>query len=154
MKLTRRQDDLGQRFHLNPLNRLREEIDRVFSSPLAGYFPSSELFDGWTPSVDLYEDKNQIVVKAELPGMKKENIEVSLHGEMLTIAGERKHEEESHEGDRYRSERYFGRFHRSITLPRAVDGNQVKATYKDGVLTITLAKTEEAKRKEIDVKVI
>jgi len=110
-------------------------------------------FGGWTPAIDLYEDKDHITIKAELAGMKKEDIEVTLHEGTLNIAGERKTEKRVEEPGLCRSERYFGRFQRAITLPAPVDGTKVKADYKEGVLTVTLPKTEEAKPKQIDVMV-
>jgi HSP20 family protein len=134
------------------LNRIRSEIDRIFDDPLSLVTAPTGFFEGWTPAVDIYEDNDKFVVKAELPGMKKEEISVSLHGNTLTISGERKQEEQKKEGESYRSERFFGRFQRSITLPAPVDMNKIEASYKDGVLNITLPKSEEAKPKQIQVK--
>jgi HSP20 family protein len=134
------------------LNRLRREIDRLLEDPFNLLVPSTSFFEGWTPAVDIYEDKDKYVVKAELPGMRKEDIQVSLDGNTLTISGERKHEEEKKEGETYRSERYFGRFQRSVTLPAQVQANKVEANYKDGVLSVTVPKAEEAKPKQIQVK--
>jgi HSP20 family protein len=85
--------------------------------------------------------------------MKKENIDVSIHENNLVLSGERKCEEESKEGEFYRCERYYGRFHRSIALPFAVDPSKVQATYRDGILRVTLPKSEAAKPKQIEVKV-
>jgi HSP20 family protein len=135
------------------LSDLREEIDRLFEAPLAEWARTPSLFGGWTPAIDLIENKDNIVVKAELPGMRKEDIEVTLHEGTLNIAGERKSEKKVEEAGLYRSERFFGRFQRAITLPAAVAGDKVKADYKDGILTITLPKTEEAKPKQIDVSI-
>jgi len=135
------------------LTDLRDEIDRLFETPLAEVARSAQLFSGWTPAMDLYEDKDSLIVKLELPGMKREDIDVSLHEGCLSISGERKSEEKHAEADMYRAERFFGRFQRTVTLPTPVAGDRVKAQYKDGVLTITLPKTEEAKRKRIDVNV-
>lgn len=134
------------------LNRLRREIDRLFQEPFSFLAPSTSFFEGWTPAVDVYEDQDKYTVKAELPGMKKEDIGVSLDGDTLTISGERKQEEEKKEGGGYRSERFFGRFQRSITLPAKVQANKIEAAYKDGVLTVTVPKAEEAKPKQIQVK--
>lgn len=114
--------------------------------------PSPSLFGGWEPNIDVYDDKDKITVKAEVPGMKKEDIEVSVEGNVLTIAGERKEEHEEHKGEAFRSERYFGRFERSVSLSEAVDPGKVQANYKDGVLTITLPKSEQQKAKQIEVK--
>jgi HSP20 family protein len=135
------------------LSSLRDELDRLFDSPWTELARTSQLLSGWTPALDLYEDKDNFVVKAELPGMKREDLEVSLHEGSLSISGERKSEEKHAEAEVYRTERFFGRFQRTVTLPTAVAADKVKAAYKDGVLTITLPKTEEAKPKHIGVNV-
>jgi HSP20 family protein len=135
------------------LTDLRDEIDRLFESPLAEMARTSNLLSGWTPALDLYEDKDNLFVKVELPGMKREDIEVSLHEGSLSISGERRSEEKHEDADVYRAERFFGRFQRTVTLPTPVAADKVKAQYKDGILTITLPKTEEAKPKHIDVNV-
>jgi HSP20 family protein len=132
-------------------NRLRREIDRLFEEPFDLFTPTT-FFEGWVPAVDIYEDKDKITVQAALPGMKKDQIDVSLHRDTLTISGERKQESEEKDCDVCRSERYFGRFQRSITLPQPVDQNKIDAQYKDGVLTITCQKSEEAKRRQIEIK--
>ena len=134
------------------LSDLRDEIDRLFESPLSELTRTSQLLSGWTPALDVHEDKNNFIVKAELPGMKKEDIEVSLHDGTLSISGERKSETKHEDAEVYRAERFF-RFQRTVALPAAVAADKVKAAYKDGVLTITLPKTEEAKPKHIDVSV-
>lgn len=135
------------------LSDLRDEIDRLFESPLTELTRTSNLLSGWTPALDVYEDKDNYTVKAELPGMKKEDIEVSLHEGSLSISGERKSESKHEDAEVYRAERFFGRFQRTVSLPSAVAADKVKAAYKDGLLTITLPKTEEAKPKHIDVAV-
>jgi len=135
------------------LTDLRDEIDRLFESPLAELARTSQILSGWTPALDLYEDKENFVVKVELPGMKREDIEVSLHEGSLSLSGERKSEEKYADAEVYRTERFFGRFQRTVTLPTPVAAEKVKAAYKDGVLTITLPKTEEAKPKQIEVNV-
>jgi HSP20 family protein len=132
---------------------LRNDIDRLFESPLFELPAGSQLLSVWNPAVDLYEDKDNVIVKAELPGMKKEEIEVSLHDGVLTLSGERKSEEKFENAETYRAERYVGRFQRSLTLPSPVSADKVKAQYKDGILTVTLPKTEEAKPKQIEVNV-
>jgi HSP20 family protein len=132
-------------------SNLRDEINRLFESPFGDTGRESEFF-GWAPAVDMYEDKDHLVVKAELPGMKKEDIDISLHQGSLIISGERKVETNEGEGESSRSERFFGRFQRALELPKPVDGNKVTATYKDGILTVQLPKTEESKPKQITVK--
>ncbi|MDE3098104.1 MAG: Hsp20/alpha crystallin family protein [Verrucomicrobiota bacterium] len=134
---------------LGRLTDLRDEIDRLFDAPLAR---TSE-FLGWTPAFDVYEDKDNFIVKAELPGMKREDINVSLHDGSLIISGERKSEMKSEGAEVYRAERYFGRFQRAVSLPATVAADKVKAQYKDGVLTVTLPKSEEAKPRQIEVNV-
>jgi HSP20 family protein len=143
--------DLTNWGSFDQLTNLREEINRLFDLPYGDTGRESEFF-GWAPPLDLFEDKNSFVVKAELPGMKKEEIEISLHQGSLVISGERKFETEEGNGDASRSERYFGRFQRALELPKPVNPNEVIANYKDGILTVTLAKTEESKPKQITVK--
>jgi HSP20 family protein len=135
------------------LTDLRDEIDRLFEAPLAGFARTSQLLSGWTPAVDLYEDKDNVYVKAEMPGMKRQDVDVSLHDGTLSISGERKGESKHEGAEVYRAERFFGRFQRTVTLPSPVAEDKVKAEYKDGILSITLPKTEEAKPKRIDVNV-
>lgn len=136
---------------LDRWSTLRDELDSLFEMPLwSGFGRQSQLFSGWTPALDVYQNNDNIVTMIELPGMKKEDIEISLHDGMLTISGERK--AESAEGDKgERSERYIGKFRRSITLPARIDASKVAASYKDGILTVTLPKAEEAKPKQIQV---
>ena len=110
----------------------------------------SQLFSGWTPALDLYQNNDNIVAVVELPGMRKEDIEISLQDGTLIISGERK-EERTEENGATRTERATGKFRRSITLPTRVDVNKVSATYKDGILTVTLPKAEEAKPKQIQI---
>ena len=108
------------------------------------------MFSGWTPALDLYQNNDNVVAIVELPGMRKEEIEISLQDGTLTISGERK-EEAGQENGATRTERCTGKFRRSITLPTRVDVNKVSATYKDGILTVTLPKAEEAKPKQIQI---
>jgi HSP20 family protein len=142
----------GQLSPFNELNRIRNQILRMFEDPFGMASTASSFFEGWNPAVDIYEDKDKVTVRAELPGMKKEDIDVTIVGDTLTLSGERKHEETQGEGENYRSERYLGRFQRSITLPTEVDPNKVEATYRDGLLSISLQKSEQARRKQIEIK--
>ncbi len=107
----------------------------------------------WAPSCDIYETDNEIVVKVELPEVKKENIKVSLENNVLMIRGERKFEEETKKENYHRIERSYGDFVRSFTLPSFADPNKINAEYKDGVLRVTIAKREESKPKQVEVKV-
>jgi HSP20 family protein len=131
------------------LASLQDEVNRLFDFS----FPSRDtgLFSGWSPALDLYDQKDDFVVTVELPGMKKEDIQISLHDGVLTVSGERKHEFEGESGKTFRSERYFGKFQRSLTLPALVDSGKVSASYKDGILSVTLPKAEEAKPRQITV---
>jgi len=135
------------------LFNLRDELDRLFEGPFGDSGASSQLLSVWNPAVDLYEDKDNVFVKAELPGMKKEDIQVSLHAGVLSISGERKDEEKHGSADTYRVERFVGRFHRTITLPSQVKSDHIAAQYKDGILTVTLPKAEEAKPRQIEINV-
>ncbi|CAN5729752.1 Hsp20/alpha crystallin family protein [soil metagenome] len=132
---------------------LRDEMNSLFEAPMwSNTMRQSQLFNGWTPALDLYQTNDDLVAVVEVPGMRKEDIELSLQDGMLTIGGERK--EETPEGDKTtRTERFVGKFRRSISLPTRVDANKVNATYKDGILTVTLPKAEEVKPKQIQVNV-
>jgi HSP20 family protein len=131
---------------------LRDELNMLFELPFGSNFgPQMQLFSGWTPALDLYQNNDNVVAVVELPGMRKEEIDIALHDGTLTVSGERKSEVGTADKAE-RSERYVGTFRRSITLPTRVDPNKVSATYKDGILTITLPKAEEAKPKQIQVK--
>ena len=107
----------------------------------------------WMPMVDVTETKDEIVVRAEVPGMTKEDISVTLQDNVLTLRGEKKQEKRELEAAFHRLERSYGSFVRSFTLPTLVQADKVKAAYKDGVLTITLPKAEEVKPKEISISV-
>jgi len=112
-----------------------------------------EEMDVRAPTVDVYEEKDDIVVKVELPGMDKNNIEVNLTDHTLTIKGEKKKEEEVKNENYYRTERSYGTFLRTLELPKDVHTDKVKAIFKNGILEVRMPKTEEAKAKEIKVKV-
>ena len=136
------------------LSTLRDEMNRLFDVSQPGFGGREDRLLGvWSPPLDVFQDKDHVFVKCELPGMKKEDIQISLHENTLTVSGERKQEREVREGDSYRSERFFGRFHRSVTLPVSVQTDHVTAQYKDGILNISLAKAEDAKPKHIEVQV-
>ncbi len=138
-----------------PLDRwssLRDDLNSLFELPFWSSFArQGQLFGGWSPALDLYQDKDNVVAVVELPGMKKEDIEISLREGTLTIGGERKGQTSNGEKAE-RTERYIGKFRRSITLPTGVDADKISASYRDGILTVTLPKAEEAKPKQIEVK--
>ena len=137
---------------LKELANLREEMDRMWNR-FFGEWPSREAFRGeWAPSVDVSETKENILVKAEVPGMNPKDIDISLANDILTIKGKKQQETEEKEENYHRIERSYGSFSRSIRLPRDVIGEKIKASYKNGVLTITLPKSEEAKEIKIQVE--
>lgn len=125
------------------LASLQDELDRLFESPLTG----------WAPALDVHEDADNFTIRAELPGLKREDINVSLQDGALVISGERKSEKVEEGVEIHRQERFYGKFQRALTLPAPVAADQVKAAYKDGVLTVTLPKAEGARPKHIDVSV-
>ncbi len=136
----------------NPIGTLAgleiDRLNRMFSTL------ETEAFDhAWVPAVDIYEtDTHEVVIKAELPDVRKEDIGVSVENNVLTLTGERKPEQSKREQFQ-RVERRFGSFSRSFTLPTSVDAGQIAASYKDGVLTIRLPRREEAKPRQITVNV-
>jgi HSP20 family protein len=132
-------------------SNLRDELNSFFDMPFSSNSGrTGQLFTGWSPALDLYESGDHFVAVVELPGMRKEDIDISLHDGALTISGERKRESNNGETAQ-RTERYVGTFRRSITLPTRVDAGKVSATYQDGILKVTLPKAEEAKPKQIKV---
>ncbi|MDH5364624.1 MAG: Hsp20/alpha crystallin family protein [Dehalococcoidia bacterium] len=141
---------------LREMERRMEETMRypltLIRRPLIWWrVPAAEL--GWTPGVELYEKDDKFVVRAELPGMKKEEFDISVLGNTLTIKGERKAESEVKDEDYYRCELCYGKFSRSVALPAAVEAKKVEANYENGILEVTLPKAEEAKPKKVEVKV-
>ena len=139
---------------------LRDRMDRLFGDfagrgwPTQGWPTEEGLTAGmWNPPVDVYETKDSIVLKADLPDVKKEEVDISVEGNILTLRGERKREKEVKEKDFYRMERSYGAFSRSFTLPGSVDADRIEADFAGGVLKVTLPKREESKPKQIKVKV-
>ena len=138
---------------LDRWSNLRDEINSLFETPVwANTMRQPQLFTGWTPALDLYQTNDDVVAVVELPGMRKEDIELSLQDGMLTISGERK-EDSPGDDKSARTERFVGKFCRSISLPTRVNSDSVNASYKDGILTVTLPKAEEVKPKQIQVNV-
>ena len=133
---------------------LRERMDRLFDDFSRGWPTEEGLTTGlWNPPVDVYETKESIVLKADLPEVSKDDVDISVQGNTLTIHGERKREKEVKEKDFYRMERSYGAFSRSFTLPGSVDADKIEADFSAGVLQLTLPKREESKPKQIKVKV-
>ena len=130
---------------------LQERINRIVADTGFSRFGSDEPMGSWAPQCDIYEDGESIVVKAELPGVDRNDIDVQVENNILTLRGERKREREVKTENVYRTERSFGIFSRSFTLPVTVDTEHIKAEYKDGVLHLTLPKVEEAKPRKVKV---
>ena len=135
------------------LSTFRREMDRLFER-FFGEFPSLELPGmACAPRLDVTETKDSLVVKAELPGLEAKDLDISVSGKTLTIKGEKKQEKEEKDEHHHLIERSYGAFSRMVELPTPVAPDKIKAAFKNGVLTITLPKTEEAKRKAISIKV-
>lgn len=107
----------------------------------------------WMPLTDIYEDKNDYKIKADLPGIKKDDVKISFSDSKLSISGERALEEESKDSKCHRIERTFGKYYRSFTLPKEIKEDKIKADFRDGQLTVTIPKAEEVKPKEIKIKI-
>jgi HSP20 family protein len=134
--------------------RMRREMDRLWDSFFEGGLRKrTEGAGEWLPSLDVAETKNEIVVKAEVAGMDPKDIDISLSDGVLTIKGEKKQEKEEKEADYHLTERSYGSFTRLVQLPKEVQSDKISASYKNGILKITLPKSEEAKKKEIKIKV-
>lgn len=134
---------------------LMNRYNRMFGSNWASEREGKDLFSrsDWAPAVDIKETAEAFTIDAELPGMSKDDVKVTVHDGVLTIEGERKHEEESTDKKQHRIERFYGSFMRRFTLPENVDENSVKASFKDGLLTLTLLKAEPKEPKAIEVDV-
>jgi HSP20 family protein len=134
------------------LRTLQEEVNRLFSTNLTRAFGDEGIGRGaWAPSVDIYENKDQIVLEAELPGMKQENFDLSVEKNVITLRGERKFEKTDETDNYHRVERSYGSFTRSFTLPQTVSAEGATAEYNNGVLRVTLPKREETKARRIQV---
>lgn len=147
---------LVRRRPFRDLVSIQDEVNRLYND-FFGRVPS--MFDTelsrseWTPSVDISETKDEIVVKTEVPGMNKDDIKITLQDNVLTLRGERKQEKEEKETNFHRMERCYGSFTRSFNLPTVVQADKIKATYKDGILNVTLPKAEEVKPKQIPIEI-
>lgn len=138
------------------LMNLQQRINKVFNETArSASGEGEERFDtgSWTPVVDIRETDNSYEIKADLPGVKKEDISIDIGDNTLTISGERKFEEQEKKKDYIRIERSYGSFSRSFALPQNVDSAKIKAKYKEGILDLTLPKKEEAKPKKINIDV-
>lgn len=133
--------------------RFQDAVSELFNR----FFEEADLGAGlegrtWWPMLDIAEREDELLIKAELPGMKSEDIDISVEGNMLTVSGEKTVTEEDKREDFYHTERRYGAFRRTITLPSTVDADNVQASYENGVLSIVVPKTEAAKPKKIKVQ--
>ena len=134
------------------LRTLQEEVNRLFSSNLTRGFGEEGIGRGaWNPSVDIYENKDQIVLEAELPGMKQDDFELTVENNVITLRGERQFEKKEDSDNYHRVERSYGSFTRSFTLPQTVSAEGATAEYTNGVLRVTLPKREETKARRIQI---
>jgi HSP20 family protein len=132
---------------------IHEGINRLFDDSLLRKYYDGDVFQGsWAPAIDMYETEESVVIKAELPGVSKKDIDIEVKENVLTLKGERTKDEEIKEENYHRVERYHGTFQRRFTLPAHVDSEKVKAKFTDGLLEITLPKVEAAKPKKIEVE--
>lgn len=134
------------------LRSLQDDMNRLFTSSLPRDLTREDMASGgWSPSVDIYENENEIILEAELPGMQREDFEVSIENNVITLKGKREFEKKE-EGDNYhRVERAYGSFTRSFSLPRTISAEETKADFKNGILKVSLPKREEARARRIEV---
>jgi HSP20 family protein len=134
------------------LRTLQEEVNRLFSTNLTRGFGEEGIGRGaWNPSVDIYENKDQIVLEAELPGMKRDDFELSVENNVITLRGERQFEKKEDSDNYHRVERSYGSFTRSFTLPQSVSAEGATAEFSNGVLRVTLPKREETRARRIEI---
>lgn len=142
-----------QRYEPNRgVDTFRRDMDRLFDS-FFGRWPGEEYATLWAPALDVEETKDSIVIRAEVPGMKKEDIKIQTAGDRLLISGERRHESEEKNRHFHRVERAYGKFQRLVKLPLEVQSDKARASYKEGVLEIIIPKSEKAKAREIEIDV-
>jgi HSP20 family protein len=134
------------------MGSLKHEMDRVFDRFLEGRWDEIPGLGEWTPNMDISETKDSLVAKVEVPGMDPKDIQISLQENLLTVKGEKRQEKEEKDEHYHRVERAYGVFTRSVRLPVAVDASKVTASFKNGLLTVTLPKTPSARGTTIPVK--
>jgi HSP20 family protein len=129
---------------------LSNRLNRLLETPRED---QTDFLGSWTPAVDIFDKGGEVVIHAELPGIKKEDIDVRVENNVLTIRGKKERKEEVKEEGYFRAERSYGSFSRSFSLPTTVEVSKIAAEYRDGVLTLRLPKAEEAKPRQIEVKI-
>lgn len=139
------------------LEEMEKRLSTLFGRPpMSGGSEKKEAISvtEWSPLVDITEDDKEYVVKAEIPEMKKEDIKINVHDDVLTVSGERRYEKDEKGKKFHRVERAYGSFMRSFALPEDADGSKISAEYKDGMLKVHLPKSEQAQKKAIEVKIV
>jgi HSP20 family protein len=132
---------------------LHDRVNRLFEGNLQGSRSDNSALTTWAPAVDIYEDENALVIKADLPDMNEKDLDIRVENNTLTVKGERKFEQKVKEENYLRIERTYGSFSRSFSLPNTVNTEAIKAEYKNGVLTVELPKRAESKPKQVKVNV-
>ncbi|MEW6536641.1 MAG: Hsp20/alpha crystallin family protein [Candidatus Auribacterota bacterium] len=139
---------------MSDLFNIRNRMNNLFDLSLSNFFEDTPLAEGrFAPDVDIIEKDDRIEIRADLPGIEPKDVSIDLRNNVLTLSGTRKEEKESKDAHVYRSERYYGSFQRSFTLPDGINQDKVAAHYKNGVLNITVPKLEKAQPKQITIKV-
>jgi HSP20 family protein len=139
---------------LHPIAAVQEEVGRALENLMHGDLDFGNLFRaGWAPALDMEETDDAIIVKADVPGVDPKDLDIRVTGDVLTIKGEKRTEEEEKTRERHRVERSYGAFSRSVTLPEVVDPDKIQAEVKSGVLTVTMPKKAEAKARKIQIDV-
>ena len=136
---------------VDEFQNLQDRFNRMFQDSPLSRPNGDETMTSWAPPCDIYEEGDNIVVKTELPGVDRNDIDVQVENNILTLRGERKREKEVKSENLFRTERFYGSFARSFTLPVSVDTEKIRAEYREGVLQVTLPKVEEAKPRKIQV---
>ena len=146
--------DLTKDPSMTPIRSLRREMDRLFDDlvPFRLFDEERNIATGvWNPRTDIIETDNDFIINVDLPGVKKQDVTVNYQDNQLSITGERKSEEVKEKKDYLRKERIYGNFHRVYTLPQSIDPNKITANFKDGILTVSVPKTEESKPKQVKI---
>lgn len=134
------------------MNMLREKMNRLFEDAFTGRGEEREIATStWSPAVDIFENENELVLTAEIPGIDEKDLEIKIEDNTLTLKGERKFEKETKEENYHRIERSYGSFYRAFTLPHSVDAEKVQAEHENGVLKISMPKRQELKPRTVRI---
>jgi HSP20 family protein len=137
---------------LRDIATLQDRIERMFGDPQYWGAREEGTYGGWIPPVEIFEKEDNLVLRAEIPGMTQKDIELHVENGVLTLKGEKRREQELNQDSVHRAERYYGTFVRTFSLPTTVDVDKIRASYKEGVLEVVLPKAETAKPKRIEIR--